>query len=72
MKLSELEKGCLGTVISLSTHEISIRLLEVGILPGSTVKVISIAPGGPLYIQIENNLISLRRTEAEHVIVEKI
>ncbi len=50
-------------------HEV--RLLEMGITPGQTLRVIRSAPTGyPIEIQVRGYAISLRREEAEAVMVE--
>jgi len=46
----------------------SIRLLEMGFVPGTSVKVVKVAPlGDPLEIQLRGYHISLRRLEAQRV-----
>lgn len=49
------------------------RLLELGFLPGVEVRLLGVAPmGDPLDIQIRGCRFSLRRTEAEAVMVEAL
>jgi len=49
----------------------AVRLLEMGITPGQTLQLIRRAPTGyPIEIQVRGYLISLRREEAEGVILE--
>lgn len=44
------------------------RLLEMGLVPGTPVKVIAIAPlGDPLQIEVRGGQWSLRRAEAAHI-----
>jgi ferrous iron transport protein A len=47
------------------------RLLEMGLVPGTEVKVVTIAPlGDPLRIEIRGGQWSIRRNEAAHISVE--
>lgn len=47
------------------------RILEMGILPGTEVKLIRVAPlGDPMEFSVLGYNLSLRRSEAECVIVE--
>ncbi len=47
------------------------RLLEMGLVPGTEVKVVTIAPlGDPLRIEIRGGQWSLRKHEATHIVVE--
>lgn len=44
------------------------RLLEMGLTPGTTVKVINVAPfGDPIEIEVRQSRLSIRRYEAEKV-----
>lgn len=48
------------------------RLLEMGLVPGTEVKVVTVAPlGDPLQIEVRGGQWSLRRTEAAQIQVEK-
>ncbi|MBV8761108.1 MAG: ferrous iron transport protein A [Deltaproteobacteria bacterium] len=47
------------------------RLLEMGLVPGTEVKVVTVAPlGDPLRIEIRGGQWSLRRKEAAQIAVE--
>jgi ferrous iron transport protein A len=61
---------------SVSVKEIdgpfSVRLMEMGITPGQHLEVIRKAPTGyPIEIKIRGYLVSLRREEAEGVIIQE-
>lgn len=44
---------------------VSLRLLEMGLVPGASVKVLQFAPlGGPMVIALEDYRLSLRTSEA--------
>ena len=48
------------------------RLLEMGLVPGVTVKVVTIAPlGDPMQIEIRGGQWSIRRNEAAQIVVER-
>ncbi|MBL9206516.1 MAG: ferrous iron transport protein A [Opitutaceae bacterium] len=48
-----------------------LRFREMGLLPGTTVTLIRTAPlGDPLEIQVRGYRLTLRRTEAEAIVVE--
>lgn len=69
--LSELKVGQAGTVEEVRDQGfLSQRLLEMGIIRGTTVEVIRFAPmGDPIDIKIRGYHLSLRREEAEGIIV---
>ncbi len=47
------------------------RLLEMGLVPGTPVKVVTIAPlGDPLQIEVRGGQWSIRRAEAAQIQVE--
>lgn len=48
-----------------------IRLREMGVLPGTTVTLVRIAPmGDPIEIKVRGYNLTLRKSEAEFVVVE--
>ena len=50
-----------------------LRLRELGLLPGVTVKLVRAAPlGDPLEIRVRGCSLTLRRAEAAHVLVEPV
>ena len=74
MTLAELKKNEQGIIASIkSKGEIRRRLLDMGIIKGALFKVIRRAPlGDPIEIKIKNFNLSLRKQEAEQILVEKI
>ena len=71
LKLSEYSIDKAGTIIEIIESKISNKLIEFGVLPGVRFKVISKAPfKGPIFIQLDNNRIAIRRKEAAFIIVE--
>ena len=50
-KLSDLKKGEKGKIVDVSSQEIPMKLLEMGCLPGNSVRLIQQAPfQGPIYL----------------------
>ncbi len=71
LRLSDFKKRQKGVVKHIVENHISTKLVEFGILPGVQFLVLNKAPfNGPIFIQIDNNRIALRRKEAAFIIVE--
>jgi ferrous iron transport protein A len=46
------------------------RLMEMGLVPGTRVRVTNVAPlGDPLEIEVRRGRLSIRRHEAAHILV---
>ena len=72
VSLGELKPGSVGRVERI-TGESSIRrrLREMGVIAGQEIKVVRVAPlGDPIDIELKGYHLSLRRVEAERVLVE--
>ncbi|WP_020532502.1 FeoA family protein [Flexithrix dorotheae] len=72
MKTADLLKvGEKGIIQKFLDETLSVKLLEMGFLPGSEVKLIRTAPFGcPLYLKVGKNFLALRRKEAVNVILK--
>jgi ferrous iron transport protein A len=72
IKLSELPVGASATVREFpKTGSAFIRLREMGLLAGTRITLIRTAPlGDPLEIKLRGYNLTLRKTEADHVLVE--
>jgi ferrous iron transport protein A len=72
IKLSELPVGASATVREFpKTGSAFIRLREMGLLAGTRVTLLRTAPlGDPLEIKLRGYHLTLRKTEADHVLVE--
>lgn len=70
--LSALPVGASATVREFpKTGSAFIRLREMGLLSGTRVTLVRTAPlGDPLEIKLRGYLLSLRKSEADHVLVE--
>jgi ferrous iron transport protein A len=68
MKLSELAFGQLAVVEMVNDNDLSLKLLEMGLLPGETVALENIAPfGDPIAIRVGEYKMCLRIADADHV-----
>jgi DtxR family Mn-dependent transcriptional regulator len=73
VKLSKLKVGEKGHIVRVESGigNLKARLLDMGAVPGTEVKVERIAPlGDPIDILIKGYHLSLRKDEAEKIIVE--
>jgi ferrous iron transport protein A len=65
MKLSQLEIGAQGIIKEFTDLEMSVKLMEMGCLPGEKIKVERIAPlGDPIAVTVSGYQLSLRKQEA--------
>lgn len=72
-KLSELKQGESGIIRSFDNEDLSIKLLEMGCIPGEKITIEQIAPlKDPISILVGGYKLSLRIDEAENIIVEEI
>jgi ferrous iron transport protein A len=67
-----MSAGTRGVIVSLAEGMTGLtRLREMGLLPGTKVDFIRRAPlGDPVEISVRGALLSLRSTEAQHIMVE--
>jgi ferrous iron transport protein A len=72
MRLSELKSGERGTILSFQNSELELKLMEMGCIPGEEVVVEQIAPlGDPISIRIAGYSLSLRKNEANQIVVQR-
>lgn len=71
-KLSDLPVGASATIREFpKSGSAFVRLREMGMLAGTRVTLVRTAPlGDPLEIKLRGYLLSLRKTEADYVLVE--
>ena len=73
LSLSQLKLGEIAKIISFEDETMALKLLEMGCIPGETIKLERIAPmGDPIAIRVSGYLLSLRKAEAAAVMVEKV
>jgi ferrous iron transport protein A len=70
-KLSQLSPGEGASVKSIDAGPLQAKLIEMGLYEGKEVKVLFRAPlGDPIAIDVEGYTLSLRKSEAQLVLVE--
>jgi Fe2+ transport system protein FeoA len=69
--LVDLPLGQHAEIVSIDCERrLSRRLMEMGLLPGTGVRVVRVAPlGDPIELRIRNYSLSLRRAEAAKISV---
>jgi ferrous iron transport protein A len=71
--LNHLLVGESGIISDFDIDLIPLKLLEMGCLPGNTVRLLQIAPlGDPLYLDINGSYLAIRIETAQHILVDKI
>ena len=72
VKLSELPIGAQAVVRDYpKTSSAFLRLRELGLAPGTTITLVRTAPlGDPFEIKIRSSHLTLRKSEADQILVE--
>ena len=72
MTLKDLKPGDQGLVVSLGEKgPMRRRLMDMGITPGTNIKVIKVAPlGDPVEVNIRGYELSLRKDEASQIEIQ--
>jgi len=70
--LSALSPGERGRVVGIGGDHAAVqRLMDLGLIRGTTIEVVRRAPmGDPLEVKLRGFMLTLRRSEAEHITVE--
>lgn len=70
--LDSLPVGAVALVESITgDDDVSIRLMEMGIIPGTEVRVIGMAPlGDPLELELRGYRLSVRLSEAARIVID--
>ena len=72
-RLSEIRIGKKVIIMSFGKDDIFIKLMEMGCIPGETIRVEQIAPlGDPISITVAGYNLSLRLNEAKQIFVQEI
>lgn len=71
-KLSDMKPGEVGTVAAVNgTGNVKHRLMDMGVVPGTAVRVMKYAPlADPVEIKVKNFELSLRISEAQMIDIE--
>ncbi len=71
-RLSEMSVGKTAVITAFESDDIFLKLMEMGCIPGETVRVDQMAPlGDPISITVAGYRLSLRLDEAEMIWVEE-
>lgn len=71
--IASLKKGQRAIIGEMNPEEIPLKLLEMGCLPGNEVELIQVAPfKDPLYLNINDTFLSIRKDTARLINVELI
>ena len=69
--VADLKPGEFGVITGFLDNIISLKLMEMGCLPGVRVKLNFIAPlGDPIAIDVAGYNLSLRNSEASNILIE--
>ena len=70
-KLSELTPGTSGKIHSIEDNELLLKLMEMGCVPGESIRLDQLAPfGDPISVTVAGYNLSLRINEADAIFVE--
>lgn len=70
--LRELRPGDRGTITGFVHDDPPDRLLEMGLLPGTLVEVVRLAPlGDPIDLKVRGYHLSIRKHEAELIRIDQ-
>lgn len=73
VSIDQLPVGSSATVMELSNDSLSLKLMEMGLIPGKTLKVMKRASyGDPLVIRYGDTTLALRKNEAQKVWVKPL
>lgn len=70
--LREMEKGQSGTIVKVKVSgELGLRIREMGLVPGTTIKIQGRAPlYDPVALRVMGGTLTLRNNEADYIEVE--
>jgi|TARA_B110000503_G_scaffold93375_1_gene140783 ferrous iron transport protein A len=73
LTLNDLKRGEKAIILNIVTDLIPLKLIEMGCLPGNTIKLLQLAPfKDPMYLDINGSRLAIRRETANHIIIKKI
>lgn len=72
-RLSEIGIGKTVVIKSFENNDIFLKLMEMGCVPGETIRIEQVAPlGDPIAIAVSGYNLSLRLDEAMNIFVEEL
>ncbi|MBI3232645.1 MAG: ferrous iron transport protein A [Bacteroidetes bacterium] len=71
MKLSELNPGQAAIICDIEEEYLSLKLLEMGFLPGEIIECRFKSPSGdPIAYSVGSCIIAMRKSEAEMIVIK--
>lgn len=71
--LRDLRPGERGRVTGYCSDRLPSRIFEMGLLPGTEVELVRLAPlGDPIDLKVRGFHLSIRKHEAELILVERL
>ncbi len=68
--LAQLPKGKTAIIMGFADERLALKLMEMGYLPGEKITLQHIAPlGCPYAFEVNGTLVSLRKSEAQLVLI---
>jgi ferrous iron transport protein A len=72
-KLTDILPGQVAVIEEYCNDELSIKLMEMGCVPGERIRIDKIAPfGDPISVYVAGYHLSLRLAEAERILVTEL
>ncbi|MDO4742652.1 MAG: ferrous iron transport protein A [bacterium] len=73
MTLNDLEVGSSAVITEVGGEgNLRLRLLDMGLIPKTAVRVVRIAPlGDPIEIELRGYSLTLRRNDAKNIVVSR-
>ncbi|MGB7444140.1 MAG: FeoA family protein [Coleofasciculaceae cyanobacterium] len=56
-------------IVDMESKEVTNRLLAMGLIPGTELKVVSCTPGGSVIVAVQDNRIGLNASMAQNILV---
>ena len=74
MRLAELKVGRSAKIVAVDgDDDVGVRLLEMGLIPGTVVRLLGVAPlGDPLEFEVRGYRLSVRKSEAQRITAEAL
>ena len=73
MTLNDLKKGESGVIEDIITENIPLKLIEMGCLPGNTIKLLQLTPfNNPMYLDVNGTRLAIRRETANYIIIKNL
>ena len=72
MTLDQISQGTTARILDVTGDDtLAVRLMEMGLIEGEEIELIGVAPfGDPLEFSVRGYRLSLRKNEAQRVVVE--